>query len=103
MKINTETNLNPSEIVFMQSNANYTFVHTENKRYISSRTLKVLATRIDAKCFMKIKRGILINKNYIAGFISNIDEPYILLSNGKILPVSRRLYAAVCKGLKIIK
>lgn len=102
MKINSETSLNPAEIFFMQSNANYTFVHTENKKFLSSRTLKVLATRIDAECFMKIKRGIIINKSYISGFISNIDEPYILLSNGKMLPVSRRLYATVCEGLKIV-
>ncbi len=102
MKINPETNLNPAEIFFMQSNANYTFVHTENKKFLSSRTLKVLTSRIDAENFMKIKRGILINKNFISDFNNNIDEPYVLLKNGKKLPVSRRLYALVCEDLKIV-
>lgn len=99
MRINTETNLNPAEILFLQSNANYTFVYTANKKYISSRTLKVLATRIDTQNFMKIKRGLIINKDYIANFHNDVDEPYLMLTNGKRLPISRRLYAGVCESL----
>ncbi len=99
MRVNTETTLNQTEILFMQSMANYTAVHTMNRWYISSRTLKVLATRIEANQFIKIKRGLLINRAHIQAFNADVDEAYILLKNGKKLPVSRRLFGEVKDGL----
>jgi two-component system, LytTR family, response regulator len=95
MRINTETNINPSEIMFLQSSANYTMVHTVSKKYISSRTLKVLATRIDQSDFLKIKRGLIINKTYIQNFNALKDDAFVTLSNGQVLPVSRRLFEFV--------
>jgi DNA-binding LytR/AlgR family response regulator len=99
MRINTETTINPSEILFLESNANYTFVYTAHKKYISSRTLKVLATRIDENDFMKIKRGLIINKNFVKSLHKDVVEPYLILANGRKLPISRRLFAGVCERL----
>ncbi len=100
MRINTEITLNPTEIVFLQSMANYTWVHTFDKKYISSRTLKVLATRIEADYFLKTKRGILININHITYFNCDEDDAFVTLSNGKKLPISRRQFSMVKKALE---
>jgi two-component system, LytTR family, response regulator len=102
MRINTETSVNQSDIIFMKSVANYTSVHTMTKKYISSRTLKVLADRINDSDFIKIKRGIIININYLKNFNNDADEAFVMLSDGTKLPVSRRLFACVCKGLNAL-
>jgi DNA-binding LytR/AlgR family response regulator len=102
MRINTETQLNQTDILFMQSMANYTMVHTLERKYLSSRTLKVMTARIDPEMpFIKIKRGLLINKQYIEKFNDDVDEAYVLLVNGKKLPISRRLFTKVKKGLDL--
>ena len=100
MRINTEVTVNPTDILFLQSIANYTWVHTIDKKYISSRTLKVLATRIDAKKFIKTKRGILINITHITYFNSDEFDAFVTLSNGQKLPISRRQYSSVKKFLE---
>lgn len=97
MRINSEINVNQEEILYFQSVINYTWVHTADRKYISSRTLKVLATRVDADKFIKAKRGLLINLQYIKEFNDDKDEPFVLLTNGRKLPISRRQFTQVKK------
>lgn len=95
LKINIETSLHQQQIVYFKSDVNYTYVHTFERAYLSSRTLKVLATRIDCNNFMKIRRGLLVNKLFIAQL--NLDQyfPFVEMVNGDRFVLSRRVLKAI--------
>ncbi len=100
LRINAEVKLEPHRIVYMQSSANYTFVHTFDKRFLSSRTLKVLNNRLLTGNFVKIRRGLMVNSLYISNI--NIDkfEPTVELINGLRFSISRRMYFEVMEETK---
>lgn len=81
------------EILYLESDWNYTNVHTLDKRkHISGFTLKFLEKRISDKSFLRINKGLLINRQYIRQVSSMQKEAFVLLTNGQVLPVSRRKY-----------
>lgn len=99
IKVACKTLVVQSEIMYLESAWNYTCVHTVNKQLVSSRTLKTFSNRIDQDSFIKINRGLMINIRFIQDINTNRHEASILLSNGKILPISRRMYKEVLNNL----
>ena len=81
------------EIIYLQSDWNYTVIHTINSRkHISGFTLKIWEERIHNNAFLRINKGLLINRQYIKE-VSLLDkEKFLCLTNGSILPISRRKY-----------
>lgn len=103
LKVNAQTVLEPQRIVYLQSEANYTYVHTYDKQFLSSRTLKVLSARINNSSFVKIRRGLLVNSLYIANLNDDKQDPFIELISGKRLQISRRLFLGVRRELSGVK
>ena len=82
-----------TDIIYLKSDINYTDVHTlDNRKQTSGLTLKVLANRITDTNFLRINRGLLINLQYIKAINAVQSDAFVLMTNGKILPVSLRKY-----------
>lgn len=103
LKVNAQITIEPQKIVYLQSEANYTYVHTYDKLFLSSRTLKVLSARINNNSFVKIRRGLLVNSLYIANLNADKLNPFIELISGKRLPISRRLFLGVRREIENLK
>jgi two-component system LytT family response regulator len=79
--------LKPSEIIYLKSDSNYTYVYMENgKHQFLSKTLKNLEACLPESIFLRIHQSYVVNTMYIR----TLNQNYITLTNDKILPVSRR-------------
>ena len=88
------------DIVYLQSDINYTDVHTlDNRKHTSGFTLKILANRITDTNFLRINKGLIINRQYVKEVSSMQKEAFVLMTNGTILPVSRRKYNLLLESL----
>ncbi len=99
IKIAAQTLVYQSEIMYLESAWNYTCVHTIKKQLVSSRTLKIFSNRIDQNSFIKINRGLMINISFIEDVNAEKKDAFVKLKNGKILPISRRMFNEVVDNL----
>ncbi len=99
IKIACQLLVNQADIMYLESAWNYTCVHTINKQLVSSRTLKTFSNRIDQDSFIKINRGLMINISFIQELNAEKNDAFVKLKNGKILPISRRMYKEVMCNL----
>lgn len=99
IKVANKTVVVQSEIMYLESAWNYTYVHTINKQLVSSRTLKLFSARVDSNVFIKINRGLLINVSFIEDINTEKKDAFVQLKNGKKLPISRRMYNEVIGSL----
>jgi DNA-binding LytR/AlgR family response regulator len=84
------------EIIYLESEINYTNVYTlDNRKLISSFTLKKLETQIIQENFVRINRGCLVNTNHIIEVTGIKRNGYAQLSNGLVLIVSRRKFDTI--------
>lgn len=88
-------NLDHTQIVYMQSDTNYTNIFTLSGRIYSSYTLKHLEARLMAGSFLRIHRGLAVNKQHIIGIDGDRYFPHLQLFGGCILPISRRRYSDI--------
>jgi len=77
--------LNIKEICYAEANDNYTFVHTQKKKFLLSCTLKVVEAKLADWDFIRVHRSYLINLSQI----EKIEEGFVYL-NGQAIPVSRK-------------
>lgn len=88
------------DIIYLKSDINYTDVHTlDNRKHTSGFTLKILANRITDANFLRINKGLLINRQYVKEVSSMQKEAFVLMTNGTVLPVSRRKYKLLLESL----
>jgi DNA-binding LytR/AlgR family response regulator len=99
IKIANKTSVNQADILYLEAIYNYTCIHTLQKQLVSSRTLKLFSQRVEASTFIKINRGIIINTKYIKCINQHRIAPFIELTNGKTLTISRRQYNKVISRL----
>lgn len=91
LRLNSKNQINTDDIVYLQSDWNYTNVHTiDNRIILSSFTLKILEKRIFDKAFIRINRGSLVNIKHISKIKDNGRCGEATMQNGSILPISRR-------------
>ncbi|MCJ7932650.1 MAG: LytTR family DNA-binding domain-containing protein [Chryseobacterium sp.] len=76
--------VNFSDIIFIESEKDYVYVHTVQQEYKTLMTLKSIENELDPKIFFKIQRSYIINLDYIHSFTGNLIE----LTNNKKLTVS---------------
>lgn len=82
-----------STIIYLESEWNYTNVYTsDNKKHLSSFTLKILEARILEKNFLRVNRGSLVNLNHVTEITGLKRNAQVELSNGSVLTISRRKY-----------
>ena len=86
--VGSRKNIECERILYFQSDSNYTKVFlVDGKMFLSSTTLKTIESRLFRNPeFLKINRGIVINRNHVKHYRQDTVE----LLNDLILVVSRR-------------
>ena len=100
LRLTSRTIIPMHHILYLESDWNYTVIHTmDNRKHTSGFTLKTLEKRIDNTSFLRINRGLLINRQFISQVSGLQKEAFVLLQNGKVLPVSRRKYKVLKENM----
>lgn len=80
-----------NEIMYLQSESNYTLIHTTNKlKAIASQTLHLIHSSIDYDNFIRISRSHILNIEYISTYSLEKNKLTLKLSNGEKFTASRR-------------
>jgi DNA-binding LytR/AlgR family response regulator len=85
-----------SHIVFIEAYEDYSFVHTNQDKYLTSFRLKYLEDRLRAHRFFRVHRKFLVNLELVTEIASLPGSNFMLRTTGKKrieLPVSRRRIA----------
>lgn len=78
-----------NEIIYCKSDNNYCELYlTDNRRIIASKTLKHFETNLPSIHFSRIHKSYLINFQHIKKYLTR-EGGELLMTNGKIIPVSR--------------
>ena len=79
--------LKKEDIIYCQSESNYTHIHTTQKSYLVSKTLKYIQELLPEDSFARIHASFLVNINHIKEY-SRKDGGFVILSNNLQLKVS---------------
>lgn len=79
-----------SEILYIQSDGEYVYFYTNDKKIMSYQSLKSLEKKLPKSTFMRVHRSFIINKNHVTG----LKGKDLLLSEIKI-PVSATYFETV--------
>ncbi|MBP6618670.1 MAG: LytTR family transcriptional regulator [Leadbetterella sp.] len=89
------------DIIYLEADINYTTIYTKSKtKHTMSFTLRKVEERLAGSDFLRINRGLSINRNYLQTISQLKKEGFVTMSNGLVLPVSRRRYNAIQERLK---
>jgi len=77
--------VNTNEILFAEANDNYCFIHTKDKKFLLSQTLKVIEEKLSPFNFLRIHRSYLIN----IGKVEKFTETTVFINQNE-LPIGRR-------------
>lgn len=102
IKINPNELVDQSEIIVLKAKINYTNVILAHKKIVSSRTLKIVSQSLNSELFVKINRGVVVNKSHIKTINNDKLDAYLTLSNNETFIISRRRFDEVCLALKLI-
>jgi DNA-binding LytR/AlgR family response regulator len=95
-------NIPSADILYLQSDTNYTEIFTINHpKRLCSITLKKVENRLDNMAFLRINRGLTINRLHVSQLCKSEKQPFVILSNGQQLPISRRRFGFVKQTLEI--
>lgn len=86
-KNNNYSKIDIDEIIFIQSDAEYIMIHTNQNKFALRQSLKQIENKLNNR-FFRIHKSYLINISHIEVF--SYAEGEIILSNGQKLPVARR-------------
>ena len=78
-----------ANIVHLEANGNYTYIHTKDKRQIASRPIKFYENLLDGKQFFKCHKSHLINMEMIKTFYKG-KQAYVIMTNGDQVPLAVR-------------
>ncbi len=81
--------LNIKDLIYCEASGNYTTFFTPTKQILVSKTIKEYDSFLTETHFYRIHQSYLVNLNFIAKYNKN-DGGFVVLENGKKLPVSRR-------------
>jgi len=82
--------VNLVEIIYLEAESNYTFIFLQNDKKITvSKTLKEFEELLPSSVFIRIHHSYIVNKKYIQRYIKG-EGGQVVMTNGKILDVSRR-------------
>jgi len=85
--------LDPSEILFVESDGNYSSINTvDNKKIVLTKKLKEVNLLLPQESFFRIHNSFIINLNKIKEFYKT--DGYIIIDNGHKIPVSRQKKSA---------
>lgn len=88
-------------IMYLEADINYTTIYTIDKtRHMLSFTLSKVEERMADSDFLRINRGLSVNRIYLKNISQLRKEAYVTLKNGQVLPVSRRRFKCIQEKLK---
>ena len=88
------------DILYCKAECNYTtFFMKDGTRILTSKTLKLIETKIDSHPFFRIHSGYLVNLSNIVG-LTNTPTLSVELKNGTLLPLSVRKKSAFIHIIK---
>jgi DNA-binding LytR/AlgR family response regulator len=102
IKINQNETIEQTDIILLRADINYTTLILADKKITSSRTLKIVSQWLNSELFVKINRGVVVNKNFIKTFNNDKLNAYITLSNNETFTISRKRFDEVCLALNVI-
>lgn len=77
-------------IVYLEAAGNYTQLYmADNKKFMTSRTLKEYEEMLPADTFIRIHNSHIINKNYIDKYVRG-EGGQVIMEGGAILDISKR-------------
>ena len=78
-----------NQIVYCESESNYTRFHLENKeQYLISKTLGDVQETLEKNGFVRVHRKYLVNLYHVQKLVTG-EGTYLLLSNGSSIPLAR--------------
>jgi two-component system LytT family response regulator len=81
--------VNPQEIIYCESDNNYTKFHLSNgQSLISTKSLKEVEEILEDLSFFRIHKQYLINLNHIKKYVKH-NGPYVVMNNGIDLTIAR--------------
>ncbi|TKG94533.1 response regulator transcription factor [Puteibacter caeruleilacunae] len=85
------------DILWLEAESNYTYIHTSNGRYMYSSVLKSFETKLPKERFIRVHRSFIVNIDNITGFEGNI-----LLIGDKQVPVSKGCREAIFAHFRVV-
>lgn len=78
------------KIVRLEGDCNYTYIYTQNREYLSARTLKDFEKMFGEELFLRIHKSHLVNMMFVQGVDVAKNAGEIRIEGGEQLGVSRR-------------
>lgn len=75
------------DVIRLEAESNYTFIFTQNKKYVVSKTLKDYEDQLPSDQFIRIHRSHIINIQYISRYQKGKINS-IVLDDGTTIPIS---------------
>lgn len=89
-----------TDLVYLQAVANYSWLNwADGRRMLMPRTLKYYAPQLPNEIFIRLHRNCVVNRNFVSHLERTDTGGLVHLSNGDVLPVSRRRWSLVRRQL----
>ncbi|CAH0995672.1 hypothetical protein EMA8858_01797 [Emticicia aquatica] len=96
--------ININEILYLQGDSNYTFIHSVNKpTTIASKTLHLIHSSIDYESFIRISKNLILNIDYISTYDIEDKRLSLILYNGQQFTVSRRRFKSCLDKIGVFR
>ncbi|MBO0936047.1 LytTR family transcriptional regulator [Fibrella sp. HMF5335] len=87
-----------SELVYLRSEGNYTWLFwTNGQQTLLPRTLKYVEAKLPANAFVRLHRHHTVNSSHVVGVCQKVTGLVVRLSNGQSLVVARRRRSQILK------
>lgn len=93
--------LSQENIIFCESDGNYTTLYLTDRRITCSKKLKDIEARLSQENFLRTHQSYLVNLDYVTKYYRR-DNGRLELIDGKIIPVSRSRKESVMRRIKVI-
>lgn len=77
------------DIYYLEASGNYTIIYGEKEKYVTSKTLKEYENVLDPAIFIRLHKSFIVNMQKAEKY-SPKDNGFVVLQNGKQIPISRR-------------
>jgi len=87
------------KIDYIEACDNYVKICCRENQELIKMTMSYLESHLDPKCFMRVHRSFIVNLNSLASINRQDPSPFLVLTSGKSIPISRRRKADLRKRL----
>lgn len=91
--------INAEEVLYCESQSNYTLLYTDQEKHLITRTLKEMEDQLKPYGFIRVHNSYLVNFSRIQKYVKG-DGGYIVMSNGASLNVSKSRRKALLQAME---